>query len=481
MLLYDLTEKPATIPTESLEATVLTFPELRDALAFGSLEEGTFCALWRKAAALAYQRGNLIALRLLVALLVKAPARSTNRGQLLYHQYSGVLMLFEGAFDKAAYHFGLQYELAQLLNDPTEVVLALFNLSRVGFYELKLNQVEDWLQKAERLAEISRNPELIVKTLNRQAELASYRHLTDQSITLASRALRLARSERLPLEEAYALNWLGLNYIYRREWDKAEAALQEALNLRQKARDVLGRAWTLANLSRLYLKQGAVVMAESAIEGSLVILQQLKNRPGLAQALYHKALIFFRSDQTAAALPWAMEAVEIRLEMGEPTRLAEAFSLLGQVYDRLGQTGYATLCHLRVLELQRPDDYIPQWIELLTEASNYLLHRQPDEAEKGPSPYWPQALAGYRNAIKIIEQNGELYYLAPTLGRMARALLKIEGMEGLREAERCYRLQLNLLGDIESPFFEPSDAIAQRAEALNGILICSSLLRRHSA
>jgi hypothetical protein len=45
---------------------------------------------------------------------------------------------------------------------------------------------------------------------------------------------------------------------------------------------------------------------------------------------------------------------------------------------------------------------------------------------------------------------------------------------------RCFRLQLNLLGDIASPFFEPEDAISLRAQAVNGLQICAALLRRQA-
>jgi hypothetical protein len=111
---------------------------------------------------------------------------------------------------------------------------------------------------------------------------------------------------------------------------------------------------------------------------------------------------------------------------------------------------------------------------------DYLLQLHQGSDQENISGYWQEALQCYRAAIVIIENNSELYYLAPLLGKMAWALLKLEGLAGLNEAMRCFRLQLNLLGDIASPFFEAEDAIIQRAQAVNGLQICAALLRRQA-
>lgn len=448
--------------------------QIRTALESGQLLGNEFYGVWRQVASRARLEGNLNALRLLLSLLEKSAVRETNFAQLLYHEYSGSLLVIEGLFDKARFHFKLQRDLAELTANPTELALAYLHLARVDLYEFKLVETEKMLQVAGQWAGASGDPELVVKTLNRQAELATYRHLTAHSLATATRALELARYHKLPLEEAFALNWLGANYIYQREWYKAEDALMEATKLRQQASDVLGRAETLAFMGRLYLKWNDLAMARSCIEGSLAIVQQLQNRPGMAQAFYQMAQLLLTSGEPDVAVTWAMRAVELRLELEELHKLAESFSVLGKIYAAQRQHTLALACHLKVLEFYQLGDFTPIWIELLVNASDYLLDVQSEVS----SDYWPYAQKGYQQSIEIMEQNEELYYLAPTLGRMGRALLKLDGYKGLHEAVRCYRLQLRLLGDIESSFFPIADAIAQRAQALSGLQVCNSLLRR---
>ncbi len=454
-----------------------SFAALRDALEYGTLGQNDFCRYWRESAAQSYQMGNLIALRLLLQLMEKAPAMQSKLGQLLFNEYNGLILMLEGNFDKAAYYFQQQQRLAQALVDLLEIVRANINLAQNGLYEFQLKAVEGWLQEATQLAELSGNQQLIIQCLNWRAELDAYRHLTDQCIEKASLAVSLARYYKLPSEEADALDCLGSSLIYRREWAQSEQALLAAIRLHRDTRNAVGRARSLSNLSRLYIKRGSFELASNTLDGSLAIFSQLKARPALAEVYLHKATLLYRSGHFNEALDWARQSLEIRLELGEPTRLAEAFSLVAQIYAGLGQEKYALMGHLRVLELYYPGVYNLQWIKPLTEASDYLIYMRDNDPQEN-TRNWQQALAGYRAAIDIIELHKDLRYLAPLLGRIASALLKLEGMEGINEAMRCYRLQLNLLGDMGLLEFEPGEAIAMRAQALNRLQICASLRRR---
>jgi tetratricopeptide (TPR) repeat protein len=478
---FDLVEG-SDISTTPAEPEIITaFHDLYFILTQTDLSEREFCTFWSKAAGFAYHQGNLIALQMLLHLLNAAAVKNTPSGQLLWHEYSGKMMLLEGACDRATYHFQLQTTLAQAQANYNEMIQANLNLARACLWEYRLDAATVYLQEAEGWTVDYPDPAITVKLLNRRAELAAYQHLTDLSIEEASQALALARQHQLPLEEAFALNWLGVNYMYRREWVQAEQALLQALELRQAARDVLGRAETLATLSRFYLKQGKLLLADASLDSSLAIVEQMKYLPGVARAVYLKALLLYHTNQSAKALAWAMRAVEARLQLSEPTKLAEAFSLLGQIYADLGQPTPALLCHTAIPELYTPGNTNPQWIKLLIATGDYLLQLRSSASDGAPDQYWQQALTCYRAANEIVEQHKELYYLAPLMGRMARSLLKIQGMDGLTEAIRCYRIQLSLLGDITSPFFDTVIGIAQRAEALNGIQICASLLRRYQA
>lgn len=450
--------------------------ELQNAVATGRLTAEQFCNFWRRTATQAHLRGNSDLLRQLLQLLNQAPAHATTWGQLLSHQYNGLLLLSEGSFNRALYHFQMQRQQAAKLSDPTELALANLDLAQVALYTFNLSEVQARLEETTHWARQSGEPALVVKTLNRQAELAAYQHQTEVSLAKAQQALTLAVQHRFRLEQAFALNWLGVGRMYRRELDSSEQAFRDALRLRQTVRDTLGQAETLTNLSRLHLKRGDRLAALKAVDGSLALMQQLKNHFGIARALYHKAMLLHKEGQFEEALVWARQEVDIRTQQGEPTRLAQASSTLAQIYTSLHQPAEALACHQRVLELHRGEYVTPQWIELLVGAADYLLRT--NEAEVGSAFYWRQAFSAYRAALGIIERNENLRYLAPVLGRMARALIKLNGFEALPEAMRCYRLQLSLLGDMDDSFFPINEAIAQRAEALTGLQVCASLQRR---
>ena len=474
-----MTSEPARLMFHQAEAeasSVATIRVLRRALAEASLTQAEFCRLWREAATNFTLRCNVVGLKLLLVLLSGAPSYPSLLGQLLFEEYNGLIALLEGHTDKALVHFEQQLILARRLAEGVEIVEATLNLALTHLTEFRLDQVHKALTTAHQMVKEQPNPALLVKILNREAELAAYQHRTARSVEKAEQALALARRYELPLEEAFALNWLGLNWMYWREMSRAERYLLESLQIRQQRRDVLGRAETLISLSRLYFKNNELLLTNNCVNGGLAIMRQLKNRPGIAQGLYWKAAVLYRSGQPETALPLAMEAVEIRLELGEATKLAEAFSLLGQIYAGLNNPKLALFCHRRVLELHQPQHDTPQWIEPLTATGDYLLRVK--ESDPDSRLDWERGLTSFRLAIEIIEQYQDLYYLAPALGRMARGLLRLAGLKGIPEAQRCYRLQLTLLGSMDETYFPTAEAIAQRAEALTGLQICASLLRR---
>lgn len=474
-----MTSEPARLmfhQAETETSSIATIRVLRRALAEANLSEAEFCRLWGEAAANFTLRCNVIGLKLLLILLRSAPAYNNLPGQLLFEEYNGLIALLEGQTDKALVHFEQQLAQARWLVEPFEIVKATLNLALAYLTEFRLDQVHETLTTARHIIGEQPNPALLVKILNREAELAAYQHRTALSVEKAEQALALARQHELPLEEAFALNWLGLNWMYWREMSRAERYLLESLRVRQQRRDVLGRAETLISLSRLYFKNNEAVLTNNCADGGLAIMRQLKNRPGIAQGLYWKAAVLYRSGQPENALPLAMEAVEIRLELDEATKLAEAFSLLGQIYAVLDNPKLALFCHRRVLELHQPQHNTPQWIEPLTATGDYLLRVQESDPESRLD--WERGLTSFRLAIEIIERYEDLYYLAPALGRMARGLLRLAGLKGIVEAQRCYRLQLTLLGSMDETYFPTAEAIAQRAEALTGLQICASLLRR---
>ena len=456
-----------------------SFEELQNAATAGRMASEQFCNFWRKAAAQAQLRGNLASLRKLLQLLGGSPAVKTVWGRLLFHQYRGLLLLSEGHFDQAFSELLAQRQVAWDLADATELALANLELAQASLQIFHLDPARQYLTDAAHWAKLVNEPLLQVRLLNLQANLVGQQHQTEQSLDLAQQALALAQQHRFRLEQAIALHRIGINLMYHRDWEGAEKAIRDALRLRQTVRDPLGQAEALLSLGNLQLRHAQPEAAVQSVNAGLAMMEKLENPFGIAQALYQKAQLLLKNRQFEEALPWAIKAVELRLQQGEPTRLAQAFSQLAQLYIRQGQNLAALNSHLKVLELYNPENSNPQWVEVLVDAGDYLLRMElPDIDSK---QYWQQSFDAYKAAISIIEHNQNLYYLSPVLGRMARALLKLDALDAIPEATRCYQIQLSLLGDIDSLNIPAEEAIAQRAEALTGLQVCASLTRRRQA
>ncbi len=469
-----ITEKSPTLMAELLLAPSLQ--ELQNAAKSGRLTDEQFCNFWRKAASQASLRNKRELLTRLLDLLDGSAARQSQWGRLLFHQYSGLLFLSEGQFSKANTELLAQRQMAWDLADATELALANLELAHSSLQIFHLEQAEGFLKDAAHWIGVGGEPALQVKLLNRRAELAGQQHLTTTSLKLARHALALARQYRFRLEQATAWHRIGINLMHHRDWEGSEQALRDCLRLRQTVRDQYGQAETLLSLANLQMRISQPDAALQSINAALSIMEKLANPFGIAQAIYLKAVLLYKNGQSQAALSWAIKTVEMRLRQGEPTRLAQSFSNLARIYAELGQTQQALISQLKVLELYRPAITNPQWVELLVEAGDYLLRQPPAQGDL--QQYWHKSFEAYRTAIEIIEHHQNLFYLAPVLGRMARALLKLDGFDAIPEAIHCYELQLNLLGDIDSPTVPVEEAIAQRAEALTGLQVCASLLRR---
>jgi tetratricopeptide (TPR) repeat protein len=315
---------------------------------------------------------------------------------------------------------------------------------------------------------------LEARTLNRLGYLSQLRQQWEAGLEYLQQALELLNcdSEKNPaieLFKASTLHWLGAHHTEMREWAAAEEALSQSLALRYQFRHMTGVAETLLQMGIVYQQTSNNQSALICFEGSLAICKQLNYVPALLQACFYKAGVFYASGRYKEALALAQQAVEIGRATEQNDWLAKAFFRLGQIYHKLQKEEQAIEAHLRVARLYRAGSQNPQWIELLIGVGDYLLgvQERPD--------YWQQGLSSYRYAITLIEKNERVEYLAPALGKMGRAFLRIGDVAGMQDAARCYRIQLQLAGDLDSVVLPPEVAVAMRVEALMGLQRCAAL------
>jgi tetratricopeptide (TPR) repeat protein len=437
-----------------------------------------FIEEWETLTRLALRSANLFGLRLLILKLQKIITNFPEWQTVLLY-YQGQLNLITSQNTKAEQSFQQQYELAQQRNEPKAICLALLGLAESFIAQLQFNKAEAVLEKSLAICPQKRedwdNAILWVQVYNQFGRLYHLRKQWQLSENTLLKALELVRqlsqpgSLLLAREEAFCYRWLGINCQPRRRWDKAEHYLEISLNLSHHSQDVLGVVEAKIQLGAVYYQKGHYDTALICFEGGLAISEQLGYLPMIAQAFYYKGRAYLATGKKADALEMAQKALETGLSLNQAEAISRAYHFLGQIYNNMGRHEKALENYLKALEMFNPQSYYPQWVELLVEAGDFLLSL-PDK-----NGYWEQALECYRRAIDLVEAEEKLDYLATLMGRMGRAFTRLKGLDGVGDAMRCYRLQLRLAGDLDSPDLPVAEAVALRLEAFMGMQRCSAL------
>jgi len=434
---------------------------------------------WQKLAKSVALNGNVATLKLLISLL-RTLLPIYPEWEIFLHQYAGTLALLEGLYGLASKSFERQLAEARQLQNPAYVVQAQIALAEAWLPQNQFAQAETLLKEAFASSYQHRFYLDYIRALNRIARLCYVRRHWENGYGYSKKVLELIRTypdkqslaanqAEIELEEAFALHWIGCYNAVSRQWHEATRYLEASLDARHHHRDLLGIVETLLKVGVVYQQLGQPDKALTCCEGSLAICQQLHNLPLALQAYYYKATTYHSLGRDQEALAPAKTALEIGLPLKQPEWLACAYFVLGRVCERLGDQKSSLTCYLQAIKLYQTSDDNPQWIEILIGVGDDLL------AQRARPELWVRALTCFKQATNLIESNQQLEYLAPALGKIARAFLKVQGLQGVDEAIRCYRLQLRLAGDLESSVLSLSEAVALRVEALTGIQCCASL------
>ncbi len=434
---------------------------------------------WQKLAKAAALNGNVANLKLLISLL-RTLVAIYPEWEVFLQQYAGTLALLEGLYGLAGKYFEKQLAEARRQQNPAYLVQAQIALAEAGLPQNQFAGVETLLKEAFDSSYQHRFYLDYIRALNRIARLCYAQRRWESGYGYSKQVLELIRTypdkqsldanqAEIELETAFALHWLGCYFAANRQWHEAARRLEASLDVRHRYRDLLGIVETLLQVGAVYQQLEQQDKALTCFEGSLAICQQLHNLPLALQAYYYKAATYHSLGRAKEALAPAKTALEIGLRLKQPEWLARAYFVLGRVCEGLGDQKSSITCHLQSIKLYQTNDNNPQWIEILIGVGDDLL------AQRERPELWERALTCYKQAIGLIESNQQLEYLAPALGKIARAFLKVEGLPGVDEAARCYRLQLRLAGDLESSVLPVSEAVALRVEALTGIQCCAAL------
>jgi CHAT domain-containing protein len=312
------------------------------------------------------------------------------------------------------------------------------------------------LEKAEQIAEFLRSPRLVAEATLRRGTCAALRDDSATAEALFRKTMKAAQRQGFRLIEAKAagnlgnllartaeyddaVRWLrrseeltaglpagatrarnlgrlGWCYLLLGDYERAVEVLQEAKAL-MRTLDLPGdRRIVLENLGRALQGQGDHAGARQSYAGAAAIAKTIKDREGSAEALAsiqatRAALALERASYGEAAFH-AEEALRIqdehRLHTGRPRTLL----LLGEVWERRGESSRATARYNQVIGLSKADS------DLVWEAHAGLarLHaraQRPAEAE-----------AEYRRAFALMEvslaQMQEPEHQLPFIANMGR-------------------------------------------------------------
>jgi len=428
---------------------------------------------------------DLDTLKLLLSLLRNVSSQHPN-WQIHLFQYAGHMAAIKGLYKQAEGFFEKQLSLTLERKNPTDIIEAQINLAEILIAQGQTDRAEKLLKEAIESSQKNRLYLPYVRSLNRMGGLYCQQRKWKNSQRCF--ALELTTLQTLPeretldafsrtlleLENAYTCHWLGVIQANNRRWEEATDFLEESLKIRQKHGSLAGVAESLLKLGEVYQQSGDWDTAISYLERSLDTCQQIRNLTLSLQALCLQAVSYYRLGKHWKGFIAARRAVAIGLKAEEQDWLARSYYILGQLQNKLGDSKAALNNLARFAKAFPRHDNNPNWIEPLIEVGDFLLSL-PDN----PS-LWEQALECYTRAADLIELNQQLEYLAPALGKMARAFLKVKGLEGLDEAARCYRLELQLAGDLESVVLPVAVAVALRVEALTGIQSCAALRKNRN-
>jgi tetratricopeptide (TPR) repeat protein len=273
----------------------------------------------------------------------------------------------------------------------------------------------------------------------------------------------------LELESATTRYWLAQVHAAEKRRQPAANLLEECVQLRRRHKAILGEMEALLQQAVLAQQVKDWQTALLYLEKMLAIAISLNHLPFLLKAYVYNARVQYYLNRYWKSFISARRALALGLQLKEDEWLAHTYFIMAELKDKQADQNAALSYHLKAASLYPSNDPNPEWIEPLLGSGDYLLSKSENAAD------WEQALRCYTAASDIIEANQELEYLAPALGKMGRAFLKVKGLNGLDQAARCYRIELMLAGDLESVVLPVAQAVQLRVEALTGIQRCAAL------
>lgn len=253
----------------------------------------------------------------------------------------------ESRFHEAAALGRFASERARLLKDPGGEARLQVELGRVLSRQLRhepgmdAGPVLDLLRRARRLAEDSGDARARVAALDAEGMFHYFDKLLSGKgewapiVALFEQARDLAESSGDTRGHTEALFHLGLTQQFQDDFAGAKASFEHSLSLARASGDALMQSYGLRHLAGLAEDRGELHTALEQFEESLRLREQVGFRTGQMFALVTVALVRSRLEpKGTSALEPARKALELALELKDPSGEREARAALGRIHLR---------------------------------------------------------------------------------------------------------------------------------------------------
>jgi predicted ATPase/DNA-binding CsgD family transcriptional regulator len=185
-------------------------------------------------------------------------------------------------------------------------------------------------------------------------EIAGRRGNSAVASSRTEEALALFRAVGDKQGIAWSLTNLAGIVCQQGEYARATSLNEESLALFRAVGDKQGIAWSLTNLAGIVCQQGEYTRAISLNEESLALFRAVGDKEGIIWSLFGLArVLFLCQDDPAKVHSLLEEGLALCREVGHKLGIAQALSLLGEVFLQQGHAVKARLLLEESLQLYR--------------------------------------------------------------------------------------------------------------------------------
>lgn len=291
----------------------------------------------------------------------------------------GFLKINTGEVDGALSDFTKSYELQKELGNKKGMTASLGNIGYIYKYKGNIFKALDYYHKSLAISEQINDLTGIANCYNNIGLL--YKNQGETTKALEYYQKSYARWKKLdnPVGMAASLNNIGFIYQNQKKYLEALKLYEECLRLDTKNGDELGRANSLNNIGLIHEGQGNLSKALKYYEEALKINEAIGSKKGQSEVLNNIAKIFFDQQKKAASFELAKRSLTLARDLGYPTLISDASSLLYDIYRASGD--WKNACLMKELNSQMKDSILNSETQKATIRQQMKYEHEKQQAE----------------------------------------------------------------------------------------------------